>query len=100
MATKIRFKMQEFDFKPPPGSVYVTFTEDPEFKETSSGIHAKQDLNPRRSMVATVAAVGGGVEDVQAGMNILFNRSRAIMVKEGVYCVKEEFIEAEVPCIP
>lgn len=99
MASKTRFKMQEFNFKPPAGSVYVTFTEDPEFKETQSGIHAKQDLNPRRSVMATVSVVGEGIEDIQSGMTILFNRSRAIMVKEGIYSIKEEFIEAEVPCI-
>jgi co-chaperonin GroES (HSP10) len=89
--------MRENSFIPPSGSVYVTFTEELEAK-TGSGIAIPTDNNPRRNMVAEVTEVGDDIDDITVGMKIIFNRSRAIKVKDGIYCVKYEFIEGEQIC--
>lgn len=96
--------MREFDFKPPRGSVYVGFTED-KTKETESGLAVPTNNNPRRNMMAEIVECGEGCEDLAVGMIVIFNRSRTTLIKEGIYCVKEEFIEGEytsekeeVPC--
>lgn len=85
--------MKEFEFKPPKGSVYVTFVEG-EPETTSSGLAIPADKNPRRNMMAKITACGELTESLEVGMEIIFNRSRAVMIKEGIYCVKEEFIDA------
>ena len=85
--------MKEFEFKPPKGSVYVTFVEG-EPETTSSGLTVPAAKNPRRNMVAKITECGELTESLEVGTDIIFNRSRAVMIKEGTYCVKEEFIDA------